>query len=89
MSAYFQQHFQLKSPVSLVPFSFVGWAYKQDQTILYASFDSLPKITELEWSNTFLMDVFPDQKNIVVLTTPKVKKSYLHTRDRIFAKFSF
>lgn len=89
MSAYFQQHFQLKSPASPVSFSFVGWDYKQDQTILYASFDSLPKMTELEWSNTFLMDVFPDQKNIVVLTTPKAKKSYLHTRDRIFAKFSF
>ena len=44
MSAYFLQHFQLKSPASPVPFSFVGWAYKQDQTILYASFDSLPKI---------------------------------------------
>ena len=89
MSAYFQQHFQLKSPNKPAVFSFVGWEYKQDQTILYASFDSLPEMTQLEWSNTFLMDVFPDQKNIVTLSTSAAKKSYLHTKDRIFAKYSF
>ena len=89
MSAYFQQHFQLKSPKEIAVFSFVGWEYKQDQTILYASFDSLPEITQLEWSNTFLMDVFPKQKNIVTLSTSARKKSYLHTKDRIFAKYSF
>ncbi len=89
MSAYFQQHFQLKSPNNPAVFSFVGWEYKQDQTVLYASFDSLPEMTQLEWSNTFLMDVFPDQKNIVTLSTSAGKKSYLHTKDRIFAKYSF
>ena len=89
MSAYFQQHFQLKSPNEPAVFSFVGWAYKQDQTILYASFDVLPEMTQLEWSNTFLMDVFPDQKNIVTLSTSGAKKSFLHTKDRIFAEHSF
>ena len=89
MSSYFQQHFQLKSPNEPAVFSFVGWAYKQDQTILYASFDVLPEMTQLEWSNTFLMDVFPDQKNIVTLSTSGAKKSFLHTKDRIFAKHSF
>ena len=89
MSSYFQQHFQLKSPNEPAVFSFVGWAYKQDQTILYASFDALPEMTQLEWSNTFLMDVFPDQKNIVTLSTSGAKKSFLHTKDRIFAKHSF
>ena len=88
MSAYFQQHFQLKSPNTAV-FSFVGWEYKQDQTVLYASFDSLPEMTQLEWSNTFLMGVFPEQKNIVTLSTSAGKKSYLHTKDHIFAKYSF
>ena len=89
MSSYFQQHFQLKSPNEPTVFSFVGWAYKQDQTILYASFDVLPEMTQLEWSNTFLMDVFPDQKNIVTLSTSAAKKSFLHTKDRIFAEHSF
>lgn len=89
MSSYFQQHFQLKSPNEPAVFSFVGWAYKQNQTILYASFDALPEMTQLEWSNTFLMDVFPDQKNIVTLSTSGAKKSFLHTKDRIFAEHSF
>ena len=89
MSNYFQRNFQLKSPIDLAVFSFVGWEYKHDQTIVYASFDSLSEMTQLEWSNTFLMDVFPDQKNIVTLTTPKTKKSYLHTKNLIFAKYSF
>ena len=89
MSSYFQQHFQLKSPNEPAVFSFVGWAYKQTQTFLYASFDALPEMTQLEWSNTFLMDVFPDQKNIVTLSTSGAKKSFLHTKDRIFAKHSF
>ena len=89
ISAYFQQYFQIKSPKRQPAFSFVGWEYKKDQTILYASFDSLPKMTKLEWFNTFMMDVFPDQKNIVTFTTPKGKKSYLHTKDHIYAKYNF
>tara|TARA_Y200000002_G_scaffold12704_1_gene10397 strand:+ start:4624 stop:5037 length:414 start_codon:yes stop_codon:yes gene_type:complete len=89
ISAYFQQYFQIKSPKSQPVFSFVGWEYKKDQTILYASFDSLPKMTKLEWFNSFMMDVFPDQKNIVTFITPKGKKSYLHTKDRIYAKYNF
>ena len=89
ISAYFQQYFQIKSPKSQPVFSFVGWEYKKDQTILYASFDSLPKMTKLEWFNIFMMDVFPDQKNIVTFNTPKGKKSYLHTKDRIYAKYNF
>jgi hypothetical protein len=89
MSTYFHKHFELKSPNKPAIFSFIGWEYKQDQTILYASFDSLPELSQLEWSNTFLMDVFYDQKNIVTLTTPKGKKSFLHTKDRIFSKYIF
>ena len=41
ISNYFQHHFQLKSPKESAVFSFVGWEYKNDQTILYASYDSL------------------------------------------------
>ena len=70
-------------------FSFVGWEYKQDQTVLYASYDGLKPLTKLAWSNTFLMDAFPDQKNIVILSTPDKKKSFLHTSDQKFASFNF
>ena len=70
-------------------FSFVGWEYKQDQTHVYASFDNIPEMDILEWSNVFLFDAFPDQKNIVTLTTLNYKKSFLHTKERSFAQFNF
>lgn len=89
IASYFQTHFNLKNVPEGSTFSFVGWEYKQDQTVLYASFDALPKLIQLEWSNTFLMEVFPEQKNIVTLSTSTKKKSFLHTKDRIFAQYSF
>jgi hypothetical protein len=49
----------------------------------------MPEIKALEWSNNFLFDAFPEQKNIVTLSTAMGKKSFLHTQDQNFAQFNF
>ncbi len=89
ISNYFNDHFSVYGLPSESSFSFVGWEYIQDQTHLYASFDNVPKLSVLEWSNTFLITTFPDQKNIVTLITSTVKKSFLHTKELNFAQFNF
>lgn len=86
---YFKTHFEVYELSENVTFSFVGWEYNQDQTHLYASFDNLPEVEALEWSNTFLFSTFPDQKNIVTLSTPTHKKSFLHSKDQNFAQYRF
>jgi hypothetical protein len=86
---YFKTHFVVYGLPETTTFSFVGWEYKQDQTHVYASFDSVPKAEVLEWSNAFLFAVFPDQKNIVTLSTPTHKKSFLHSKDQNFAQYRF
>ncbi len=87
--AYFKSHFLVYGLPETTSLSFVGREYKQDQTHLYASFDRLPKQEVLEWSNTFLFGVFPDQKNIVTLSIPNYKKSFLHTKDQNIAQYRF
>lgn len=89
MTSYFNNHFVFYELPAASQFSFVGWEYKQDQTVMYASYDGLESLTKLAWSNTFLMDVFPDQKNIVILSSLGKKKSFLHTREQEFATFNF
>jgi hypothetical protein len=89
ISNYFKDRFIVHEPTETTSFSFVGWEYKQDQTHLYASFDDIPEMDILAWSNSFLFDVFPDQKNIVTLSTSMVKKSFLHTKDQNYAQFYF
>lgn len=87
--AYFQDHFEVMDIPETGSFSFVGWEFTTDKIILYASFDHLGEISHLEWSNTFLMEAFPDQKNIVILSTSDQKKSFLHTTDKNVHVFHF
>ncbi|MDA0888634.1 MAG: hypothetical protein O2918_03535 [Bacteroidetes bacterium] len=89
ISNYFKEHFVVYGLPTDSYFSFVGREYKQDQTYLYASFDHVPEMDVLEWSNTFLIATFPEQKNIVTLTTSTAKKSFLHTKEVNFAQFDF
>lgn len=85
---YFRTYFVLYG-LPETTFSFVGWEYKQDQTHLYAYFDSVPKLEVLEWSNAFLFAVFPDQKNIVTLSAQAHKKIFLHSKDQNFSQYRF
>lgn len=89
ITSYFKDYFVVNDLPKSTSFSFVGWEYKQDQTHMYASFNNMPEIKALEWSNTFLFDAFPEQKNIVTLSTAMGKKSFLHTQDQNFAQFNF
>ncbi len=86
---YFQDHFLVYGLTEESTFSFVGWEYMQDQTHVYASFDNLPSMEVLEWSNAFLIASFPDQKNIVTLTVGTHKKSFLHSKDQNFGQYRF
>jgi len=89
MTEYFKDHFIVYGLAESASFSFIGWEYKQGQTHLYASFDDVPELSVLEWSNAFLFAKFPDQKNIVTLSTSAGKKSFLHTKADNFARFNF
>lgn len=89
ISSYFKDHFVIYGLPEESTFSFVGWEYKQDQTHLYASFDNVPELTVLEWSNAFLMATFPEQKNIVTFSISTTKKSFLHSKEVNFAQYNF
>jgi hypothetical protein len=89
LGAYFQENFVLHNASEKVVFSFVGWEYKQDKTFLYASFENIGAPDQLAWSNSFLMEAFPDQKNIVTFHKASVKKSFLHTQGQILAQYVF
>ena len=89
ISSYFKDHFVIYGLPEESILSFVGWEYKQDKTHLYASFDYVPNVSVLKWSNSFLMATFPEQKNIVILSTSTTKKSFLHTKEVNYAQFNF
>lgn len=86
---YFKAHFLVKGLSEKTSFSFVGWEYDKDKTLIYALFEDVPKLDKLMWSNAFLMSAFPAQKNIVTLSLSTHKKSFLHTKDQNFGQYSF
>jgi len=88
IAAYFQDNFVFHHVSDKTTFSLVGWEYKEDKTFLYVAYEQIGTPQMLSWSNSFLMDVFANQKNIVTLYADKIKKSFLHTQDQILAQYS-
>jgi len=59
---------------------FVGKKYEDDFVVCYIEVPDVKAIKTFEIESTVLMDVFPDQKNMVHTTIGERKKSFLLTR---------
>ncbi|MFT5862540.1 MAG: hypothetical protein ACI828_001189 [Flavobacteriales bacterium] len=60
---------------------FVGKEYEDDYIVLYTEIEGVSSIRILAIENTLLMDVFPEQKNMVHTEILGKKKSFLMEMD--------
>ncbi|MBV1924991.1 MAG: peptidase E [Dokdonia sp.] len=60
---------------------FVGKEYEDDYIVLYTEIEGVTSIKTLTIENTLLMDVFPEQKNMVHTEILGKKKSFLMEID--------
>ncbi len=86
ISNYFTENFFFHDLPSKTSFEFVGWENRRDKTLIYVSYTFKKKPKILSWSNGLLIDIFSEQKNIVVFNNKNTKKSFIHTKDKNLAK---
>ena len=60
-------------------YSFLGKEYKNDEIYLYFEISNIKRINSIEVKNEMLMEIFPDQKNIIKLYINSIKKTFLLT----------
>lgn len=64
-----------------IDLNFLGYEYKQDKIVCYLEAENVPKISTFDVSNEVLLDVFPEQQNVVKLKIKELEKSFLLIRD--------
>jgi len=69
---------------------YLGKEYENDVVYLYIELKNIDNINSIEVKNNMLMEVFPDQKNIIKLNINSIKKTFLLTdqKDKDLLKFS-
>jgi len=63
-------------------YSFLGKKYNNDEIYLYLEIENVEFINTIEIKNSMLMEIFPDQQNIIKLYINDVKKTFLLTRQK-------
>ena len=80
---YLIKYFQKKMLITINgeqrEMNFVGKKYEDDYVVCYLEIPDVNAIKNFEIESTLLMDVFPDQKNMVHTTIAGKKKSFLFT----------
>ena len=83
IDGYLIKYFQKKMLITINgeqrEMNFVGKKYEDDYVVCYLEIPDVNAIKTFEIESTLLMDVFPDQKNMVHTTIAGKKKSFLFT----------
>ncbi|WP_339848093.1 DUF6702 family protein [uncultured Dokdonia sp.] len=83
LDKYLVKYFQKKMLITVNgeqrEMNFVGKKYEDDYVVCYLEVLDVTAINTFEIESTLLMDVFPDQKNMVHTTIAGKKKSFLLT----------
>lgn len=69
--------------------SFIGKEYEDDYVVMYVEIENLPIIEEVIITNKLLMDLFPDQKNMMHTEINGKKKSFLLIKGNAKAVLNF
>lgn len=68
---------------------FVGKEYEDDYVVCYIETSRVDSITKFEIENELLIDLFPEQKNMIHTKIYKRQKSFLLTRESAKAMLNF
>ena len=63
-------------------YSFLGKEYNNDEIYIYLEIENVEFINSIEIKNRMLMEIFPDQQNIIKLYINDLKKTFLLTKQK-------
>ena len=63
-------------------FSFLGKEYNNDEIYIYLEIENVELINSIEIKNSMLMEIFPEQQNIIKLYINDLKKTFLLTKQK-------
>ena len=85
LDAYIKDYFSKKFLVSVngkqMPLHYLGHKDEVDYVVCFIEVENITSLQAISIENTLLMDMFPEQKNVVHLNLGSQKKSFLLTRD--------
>ena len=85
LDAYIQKYFNSKFIVSVngkeQKLSYIGHKDEVDYVVCFVEVKNITNPQSIEIENTLLMDMFPDQKNVIHLHVGNTKKSYLLNKE--------
>jgi len=79
---YIKNNFVIKINSQNKNYLFLGKEDEKDVIFLYLEVENIESIQSIEIKNSMLMDVFPEQKNIIKLTINDTKKTFLLTKEK-------
>jgi len=85
LNAFIQKYFNSKFIVSIngkeQKLSYIGHKDEVDYVVCFVEVKNITNPQSIEIENTLLMDMFPDQKNVIHLQVGNTKKSYLLNKE--------
>ncbi|MCB9186673.1 MAG: hypothetical protein H6601_07995 [Flavobacteriales bacterium] len=89
IESYLKRHFKLTVNGKLTDFTYLGKEAELDATWCYVEVKEVKKVQSLEVENSFLLEAFDDQTNMVNLNINGRKKSGLARKGNTRLKFEF
>lgn len=87
LEAYFESHFVIEVNGATNAYTFLGAEIEDDVIWCYLEVTNVKEIPKLKISNTILLDVFDDQKNLLHFKMPDDKKSFILDAGQVQAEY--
>lgn len=89
LKKYLTSKIKIRVNDKLRKLQFIGKEYEDDYVVCYIETSRVDSITKFEIENELLIDLFPEQKNMIHTKIYKRQKSFLLTRESAKAMLNF
>lgn len=86
---YILQKINIKVNGKAAKLEYIGKEYDTDMVVAYIEIKDVNDLKTIEIENKILMEIFPEQQNIIHLKTPKNRRSLILDRDESIGKLEF
>lgn len=86
---YILQKLKIKVNGQPVQLNFIGKEYDVDMLVAYIEVTNVPNLKTIEIENKVLMEMFPEQQNIIHLKTTNSRRSLILDRDEPGGRLKF
>ena len=89
LKEYILQKIKIKVNGKSVQLNYIGKEYDNDMVVAYMEVTDVKELKTIEIENKVLMEVFPEQQNIIHLKTSKSRRSLILDKDEPSGKLKF